>query len=301
VIGEGRTEEEAVARGLAKLGLRRDQVEVEEQGDRVSGLLSLFGFRRTRVRLVEKAAPPPRVERRDREDRRSRWDREDRGRRDRRTDNGRPPKREGRDGGGRRDGRSGERPDRKNQERFPRKDERRENRPTRREFPPKEAKAQLVKSETLRSAIPPEALLAQWRDLLGWEDLTWEIQPLDGRRVPVLLKTSRGEQLAGNGGRALEAFEYLFNLASSGGDREKPWLSFRLEGYPTTEEARLEDKALFAAFQVRRTGKPFKMDPMAPALRRLVHQTLANHPDVITASEGEGASRRVVVRPKAKE
>jgi hypothetical protein len=68
-----------------------------------------------------------------------------------------------------------------------------------------------------------------------------------------------------------------------------------LEGFPTAEEGRLTDKALFAAFQVRRTGKPFRLDPMPPAQRRVIHQALANHPDVATASEGEGSNRRVVV------
>ncbi|MBK9057125.1 MAG: Jag N-terminal domain-containing protein [Elusimicrobia bacterium] len=52
-IGEGRTTEDAVARGLARLKLRLDQVEVQELGERQSGLLSMFGFRRVKVRLVE--------------------------------------------------------------------------------------------------------------------------------------------------------------------------------------------------------------------------------------------------------
>jgi predicted RNA-binding protein Jag len=148
--------------------------------------------------------------------------------------------------------------------------------------------------------IPPESLLAQWRELLGWDDLAWEFHPVENKRLPVDLKTSRGETLAGSGGKVLEAFEYLFNLVSSGGDREKPWVSFRVAGFPSADESRLVDQALFAAFQVRRTGKIFRMDPMPPAHRRAVHQTLAHHPDVETFSEGEGPLRLVVVKPKEK-
>ena len=148
--------------------------------------------------------------------------------------------------------------------------------------------------------LRPGDRLAQWRDLLGWEDLAWEFHPAENRRLPVDLKTSRGQTLAGSGGKVLEAFEYLFNLVSSGGDREKPWVSFRVAGFPSADESRLVDQALFAAFQVRRTGKMFRMDPMPPAHRRAVHQTLANHPDVETFSEGEGPLRLVVVKPKEK-
>jgi spoIIIJ-associated protein len=34
--------------------------------------------------------------------------------------------------------------------------------------------------------------------------------------------------------------------------------------------------------------------------RRIVHLALANHPDVITESIGQGESRKVVIRPKEK-
>ena len=37
---------------------------------------------------------------------------------------------------------------------------------------------------------------------------------------------------------------------------------------------------------------------MSPHDRRIVHVTLAEHPEVTTESEGEGAFRRVVIFPK---
>jgi predicted RNA-binding protein Jag len=52
-----------------------------------------------------------------------------------------------------------------------------------------------------------------------------------------------------------------------------------------------------AAEEVRRTGRVYRLDPMSPAERRVVHQTLAEEPGVETASEGEGPWRKVVVKP----
>ncbi|MBL0058810.1 MAG: Jag N-terminal domain-containing protein [Elusimicrobia bacterium] len=334
--GEGKTAEAAVARGLKKLGLTAEQVDVKVLGERASGLLSLFGFKRVKVRLVEK------VRRSDRADRAEIPEREfrrtgPRGRRDERTREDKPPRsdengRRGRSPEPRPEKRAPQRPEgRRHEPRPPVREERPERgrNPSRdrrgerpgpqsgpnpasrpperipeppteknrdRSAPPPEASTR----GSFHPSIPPESLLAQWRDLLGWEDLAWEFHPAENRRLPVDLKTSRGQTLAGSGGKVLEAFEYLFNLVSSGGDREKPWVSFRVAGFPSADESRLVDQALFAAFQVRRTGKMFRMDPMPPAHRRAVHQTLANHPDVETFSEGEGPLRLVVVKPKEK-
>lgn len=339
--GESRTAERAVERGLAVLGLKRDDVNVHVVQDRSSGLLSLFGYRRVRVRVVEKRSArldayrdhgpdDDRFEhgRDDRGPRRGRHDRDDReetfeksggknGRRDRRNGpggknedrpapRGREDRRE-RDGRGANDRRPAE--ERRSTPKGPRGDDRgnrsseRKNRPA--PEPPRRSETRAPREqraprpEILRPFIPPETLLNQWKESLGIEDLAWEFGAEQNHRLPVLLKTTRGERLAGKNGRGLEALEYLFNLVSSGGDREKPWVALRLEGFASADEQSVVDKALFAAFQVRRTQQPFRLDPMPPAQRRLVHQTLANHPDVETASEGEGPTRKVVVKPRA--
>lgn len=52
------------------------------------------------------------------------------------------------------------------------------------------------------------------------------------------------------------------------------------------------------AEQVRAKRAPFKMEPMPPVERRLIHLALADDPDVFTESTGFGDSRRVVILPK---
>ncbi|MBL8023150.1 MAG: Jag N-terminal domain-containing protein [Elusimicrobia bacterium] len=328
-VGEAKTADAALALGLKKLGLSESQVDMKVLGDRTSGLLSMFGYRRVKIRLLEKVR---RFDREDRSESRNEFDRSGRGGdRDFRR-NGPKGRREDRELEGKVD-RSKEKDRRhetKESARLTRQDDRKDDRPENNRnrrpqklkstlppppppVPKKSARRESLPSKggkpatapsggngPFRPAIPPESLLAQWKDLLGWEDLTWNFKPVENHRLVVNVKTAQGERLAGNGGRSLEAFEYLFNMVSSGGDREKPWVAFRVAGYPSAEESRVVDKALFAAFQVRRTAKVFHLDPMSPAQRRAVHQTLVNHPDVTTSSEGEGPTRHVVVKPKEK-
>lgn len=337
--GEAKTADAAVALGLKKLGLSETQVDVKVLTEHTSGLMSLFGFRRVKVRIVEKAR---RFDRRERPDQADEFDRSSHsldyrrgGPKHRRDDRAKDNKATGsqdRDPRGRAgDGRIVPAPEeRRRGDKGPSSPPASEKKPEKIRGPKfqralsgearpgtkrsRSDKGPLAPSEgpalskrvppttgsAFHPAVPPDTLLAQWKALLGWDDLAWEMKPTENHRIAALIKTAHGERLAGNGGRVLEAFEYIFNLVSSGGDREKPWVSFRVAGFPSVEESRIVDKALFAAFQVRRTAKVFHLDPMSPGQRRIVHQTLVHHPDVETASEGEGSARHVVVKPKDK-
>jgi spoIIIJ-associated protein len=52
------------------------------------------------------------------------------------------------------------------------------------------------------------------------------------------------------------------------------------------------------AEQVAANEKSFTMEPMPAYERRIVHLTLADNPDVVTESIGQGEARRVVILPK---
>jgi len=68
-------------------------------------------------------------------------------------------------------------------------------------------------------------------------------------------------------------------------------------GYKRRRDERLREGAFAAAAAVRRSGHPVELEPMSAAERRVVHMALAEEPDVMTESSGEGPSRRVVVKP----
>jgi spoIIIJ-associated protein len=63
------------------------------------------------------------------------------------------------------------------------------------------------------------------------------------------------------------------------------------------EELRLSAET--AAEKVRRTGVPFKFNPMSSRERRVLHLALRNDSSVRTESEGLPPRRQVVVYPKS--
>ncbi len=324
-IGSASTLEEAILIGLKALGLSREQVNVEVLEERASGLLSMMGFRRVRVKLMEKEAgggrrPAPnerhdgdrdrfrrssegrpdfrrrgedrpsegRSDFRRRDDRpRDNRPRDDRPRDDRPRDNrNRPPQ----------DRRPDDRP-RDNRGPFPGR--RSENRPAAPTRPPVEENLPpMAAGVPVKLPPTPEELLTQWKEWAGWNDLSWEILPAEGNALPITLKTAQHDKLFGSGGQTLEGFEYLVNIILNRTSKDRPRVVFELEGHVNPRKQAAIDEAHRAANEVRRTGRVYRLEPMNSAERRLVHQTLANEADVETASEGEGPFRKVVVRPK---
>ncbi len=61
------------------------------------------------------------------------------------------------------------------------------------------------------------------------------------------------------------------------------------------EELRLS--ALTAAEKVKRTGEPFRFNPMNSRERRVIHLALRNEPTIRSESGGSGPARHVVVYP----
>jgi len=68
--------------------------------------------------------------------------------------------------------------------------------------------------------------------------------------------------------------------------------------YRQKKEEQLKNLALNLATKVKYSQEPQIISNLTAAERRIIHLTLANHPDVYTESEGEGESRHLVVKPK---
>jgi len=74
-------------------------------------------------------------------------------------------------------------------------------------------------------------------------------------------------------------------------------LSLNIGGFQQRQRMRLAQVAKEAAEQARATKMAVYLTPMSSYERRLVHLALVNEAGVTTASEGEEAERRVVVKP----
>ncbi len=93
----------------------------------------------------------------------------------------------------------------------------------------------------------------------------------------------------------LNALEYLCNrIFEKRGKR----ITFDCNGYRELRAEELRLMALTAAEQVKRLGKPFKLNPMSPEERRIVHLSIADDDQIRTESEGYGEHRQVVIHPK---
>ncbi|MFY1004978.1 protein jag, partial [Escherichia coli] len=68
-------------------------------------------------------------------------------------------------------------------------------------------------------------------------------------------------------------------------------------GYQAKRRAALEQFSRNLAERVRASGNEVALEPMPPADRKVVHDTVAAIDGVGTASEGEEPRRRVVIRP----
>ena len=111
----------------------------------------------------------------------------------------------------------------------------------------------------------------------------------------------KGEDLGiliGRRGQTLACLQYMVRLIV--GHQTKAWVPMviDIEGYKQRRYQALQIFARRMAEQVKAKEEPFTLEPMSAYERRIIHLTLADHPDVITESIGEGEARKVVIQPK---
>lgn len=104
--------------------------------------------------------------------------------------------------------------------------------------------------------------------------------------------------LIGRRGGTLESVELLLGamVAKETGLRSRIILD--VEGYWERRHAYLEKLARQTAERVHREDRHIVLAPMPARERRVIHSLLADHPSVMTYSQGEGVERRVVIAPR---
>jgi len=155
--------------------------------------------------------------------------------------------------------------------------------------------------DTAKACETAEAVL---RDLIALTGLAaptlrtgWDPEQV---RVRIEVETPDAALLIGKGGKTLESLQFLVTVIVGRRMGSPVAVQVDSQGYWKRIEERIVADIETAVGDVKRTGQPFRFDPMDPAMRRLVHRKLMNHPDVETASEGEGPWRKVVVKPRRK-
>ena len=105
--------------------------------------------------------------------------------------------------------------------------------------------------------------------------------------------------LIGRRGETLRAFQFLVNLiARRALDDDSLRVILDVERYRERRNNSLKELALRVADRVIANGRAISLEPMPAAERRIIHITLADHPQVSTQSSGYGDSRNVTIAPK---
>jgi spoIIIJ-associated protein len=135
--------------------------------------------------------------------------------------------------------------------------------------------------------------------ILGLMGVQGRVEVLSGES-PLALNI-KGDDLGiliGRRGQTLAALQYITKLIVV--RRLKVWLPLTIDvgGYKKHRRDSLEKLALYLAEQVKSRRRAMPMEPMPADERRIIHLTLADHPDVTTQSIGEGESRKVVILPR---
>ena len=121
----------------------------------------------------------------------------------------------------------------------------------------------------------------------------------DGRRnIHVDIRGKDLSVLIGRRSETLGAFQYIASLIVGKETQQFVQLVVDVEGYRDRREKQLIQMAKRMADQVAKTGRRQTLEPMPSSERRIIHIALRDHPDVKTESTGEDPYRKVVIMPK---
>ena len=103
------------------------------------------------------------------------------------------------------------------------------------------------------------------------------------------------EYAIGKRGQTLDSLQYLISLFVNKKSESYIRVKLDTENYRARRKDTLENLAKNISFKVKRTRRPFTLEPMNPYERRIIHSALQNDKYVATRSEGEEPYRKVVI------
>ncbi len=119
-------------------------------------------------------------------------------------------------------------------------------------------------------------------------------------RRPIMVDIRGGDLgiLIGRRGETLDAFQYVSSLMVGKEVGQFIHLIVDVEGHRDRRQRQLQQLARRMAEQVIKTGRKLTLEPMTASERRIIHMELRDHPAVTTQSAGEEPHRKVTILPK---
>ena len=278
---EAKEVSDAINKGLRKLGLRRDQVEVSVLQQPKKGFLGI-GAKDAIVELRPKRWSAAEIDAQIYMD---------------------IPKRKGGKGGKGRKG-QGRHASRRRAEDI-------EVRIPRGERAPKENEPQLLPSEEIQHAVIPENLQALMQEAKKYlndvlthmgvkvENLNvwWDEKQ---QRILLTFDCDHPAIVIGKEGKTLEAIQYLSTLALSRHFDKPISVITDTQNYWRKAEDKINAEIEKGISLIKSGHSVFRFRPMSSQLRRYIHHAVEGNEYVTTASEGEGKWRKVTLRPTEK-
>jgi spoIIIJ-associated protein len=262
------TVEEAIAQGLAQLGLTADAVSVEVLD---AGNKGLFGLGKPQVRVRLTVVPPAGTEMPSAVTKTSQPEPV--------VESKKEPKKEAK--------------------RVETESPKAERSPEKSAAPTKEVELQPEHDALLDHT---EAVVSKMLFLLDLEaqvSAHYGATERDGRRnIHVDIRGKDLSVLIGRRSETLSAFQYIASLIVGKETQQFIQLIVDVEGYRDRREKQLIQMAKRMADQVAKTGRRQTLEPMPSSERRVIHIALRDHPDVKTESTGEEPYRKVMILPK---
>ena len=107
----------------------------------------------------------------------------------------------------------------------------------------------------------------------------------EGNTIKIDLEGIKRGNVIGYRGETLDSLQYLLSL---------------VKNYRAKREETLKRVAEKTAYKVKKINRAYKLEPMNPYERRIIHSALQDKEGIFTYSEGEEPYRRVVVDIKPK-
>lgn len=120
---------------------------------------------------------------------------------------------------------------------------------------------------------------------------------VENGRAMVAIVGSDLQPLIGPAGATLDALQELTRLAVQQQTGVRSRLMLDVSGHRRARRSELTALAKQTAEDVLSSGEPVRLAPMNPFERKVVHDAISATDGVISESEGEEPSRRVVVLP----
>jgi spoIIIJ-associated protein len=148
--------------------------------------------------------------------------------------------------------------------------------------------------------LDPRETLDSMLGLLGFITEIKEFPHEDGT-CTLQVYTGEKDRLIGRNGETLDDLQLLLNRVLQARNKDARKIQVDVEHWREMKDDQLVHKVRQLAEMVRKTGRPFQLEPMNAYERRLVHHAFHEDPEIATWSPPDDARlKRITLKRKAR-